>query len=130
LKLKGEVESRVELLRTWKEYEETHGTEAGLKTVEGMMPWQVTSFGQKDGAGDGEHETYKTWVFPDDQREQSSISKFLANAHKWKMGGAGSATNPTSSGAGEGGEISVPAVERVEQMAVEGDEEGSSGGEE
>ncbi len=27
----------------------------------------------------------QTWVFPDDQREKSSISKFLANAHKWRQ---------------------------------------------
>jgi hypothetical protein len=45
----------VELLRTWKEYEQAHGDEADLKAVEAMMPWQVTSFRKKDE--DEDHET-------------------------------------------------------------------------
>ena len=45
----------MELLKTWKEYEEQHGDEADLKAVEAMMTWQTTSLRKIDG--EEEHET-------------------------------------------------------------------------
>lgn len=46
---------RVELLRNWKEYEAANGSDADIKAVEAMMPWQVTSYGKKEG--EDHHET-------------------------------------------------------------------------
>ena len=119
---------RVTLLNTWKEYESVHGDETNQKVVEGMMPWRVTSYGQN--ATDGQHETCmlrpfcaqlvglqsrpdQTWVFPDDQREKSSISTFLANAHKWRQNQA--ATTETA--------VAAPAAQAMEDDEAGSDEE-------
>lgn len=123
LKARGEIESRVELLRTWKEYEETHGDEADLKTVEAMMPWQVTSFGQK--GEDGEHETYKTWAFPDDQQEKSNLSTFLANAHRWRKG-----IEQIQPAVAEDAPVTVPAVQATTTDGMVVDDEAESDPEE
>jgi hypothetical protein len=73
------------------------------------------------------HFTDKTWVFPDDQREQSSYAKILASAHRWRQ-----ATAQKTSGVVDDKPVAAPAVEETAAaMAVDdGENEEESSGEE
>lgn len=83
LKSKGLKNERVALLDVWKSFEETHGTEADVAKVQGMMP--IVSKRRHVDQETGQ--TVEDWdmVFADDERESNPTSfKFLQMAHAWK----------------------------------------------
>ncbi|KAF5378886.1 hypothetical protein D9615_006985 [Tricholomella constricta] len=83
LKAKSLKSERVALLEVWKTFEETHGTEAEVAKVQGMMP--IVSKRRHVDKETGE--TVEDWdlVFADDEREANPTSfKFLQMAHAWK----------------------------------------------
>ncbi|KAG6821427.1 NineTeen Complex (NTC) component [Arthromyces matolae] len=83
LKSKGLKSERVALLSVWKTFEQSNGTEADVKKVEGMMPISTKRRHVDPETG----ETVEDWdiVFADDEREANPTSfKFLQMAHAWK----------------------------------------------
>ncbi|EJD01987.1 pre-mRNA-splicing factor CLF1 [Fomitiporia mediterranea MF3/22] len=100
LKSRDLKEERVVLLEGWKEFEQTHGTQADSDKVQAMMPIVSRKRRKVDELGDTMEE-YWDMVFPDDEREANPASfKFLEMAHKWKRmqasGGSGTNTGEPS----------------------------------
>ncbi|GLB42431.1 putative pre-mRNA-splicing factor CLF1 [Lyophyllum shimeji] len=103
LKSKGLKSERVALLEVWKTFEETHGTDADVAKVQGMMPIVTKRRHVDEETG----ETVEDWdlVFADDEREANPTSfKFLQMAHAWKTAQAG---KNAGGGGGAGGASSV-----------------------
>lgn len=67
------------LLDSWKEYELMHGTDQYAEAVENKRPKPVARRSIEDGV----EQVFYEYEFPD---AKPDLSKFLANARKWKTG--------------------------------------------
>lgn len=74
-------DERVALLNAWKSFETTHGSPEDLEKIEKQMPRKVKKRRKID---ENEYEEYMEYVFPADDESAAKLSKFMANAYKWK----------------------------------------------
>lgn len=74
-------EERVILNESWKDFENTYGSDESRAKVEKQSPHVVTKTRK---AEDGSLEEYTDYVFPTDEK-QTNMASFLANAKKWKL---------------------------------------------
>ncbi|KAF2747297.1 cell cycle control protein [Sporormia fimetaria CBS 119925] len=81
LKEKELKEDRVALLTAWKSFESTHGSPEDVEKIEKQMPRRVKKRRKLD---DDSFEEYLEYVFPADDESAAKLSKFMANAYKWK----------------------------------------------
>ena len=72
---------RVTLLKAWKEFERSHGSEASLREVLNMMPEKVKK--RRLALNGKSREEYFDYVFPED--EENCNFKLLTTAKAWKM---------------------------------------------
>ncbi|KAF2120823.1 hypothetical protein BDV96DRAFT_539160 [Lophiotrema nucula] len=79
-------EERVALLNAWKSFENAHGSPEDIEKVDKQMPRKVKKRRKLD---DDSFEEYMDYVFPADDESAANLSKFLANAYKWKAAQAG-----------------------------------------
>lgn len=81
MKDKDLKEDRVALLNAWKSFEMTHGSAEDIENIDKQMPRKVKKRRKLD---DDSFEEYLEYVFPADDEAQAKLSKFMANAYKWK----------------------------------------------
>jgi crooked neck len=81
MKDKDLKEDRVALLSAWKSFETTHGSPEDIEKIDKQMPRKVKKRRKLD---DDSFEEYLEYVFPADDESAAKLSKFMANAYKWK----------------------------------------------
>jgi crooked neck len=81
LKDKDLKEDRVALLTAWQSFEQIHGSKEDIEKIEKQMPRKVKKRRKLD---DDSFEEYLEYVFPADDASAAKLSKFMANAYKWK----------------------------------------------
>jgi crooked neck len=81
MKDKDLKEDRVALLTAWKSFETTHGSAEDIEKIDKQMPRKVKKRRKLD---DDSFEEYLEYVFPADDESAAKLSKFMANAYKWK----------------------------------------------
>jgi len=85
LQYSEEKEERLMLLEAWKTFEEEHGTEETLASVEREMPRRVKKRRKitRDDGSEAGWEEYYDYIFPSDEAAQPNL-RILAMAKKWK----------------------------------------------
>ncbi|KAF2279460.1 TPR-like protein [Westerdykella ornata] len=81
MKEKDLKEDRVALLNAWRDFETTYGSAEDVERIEKQMPRKVKKRRKLD---DDSFEEYLEYVFPADDESAAKLSKFMANAYKWK----------------------------------------------
>ena len=74
-------EQRAQLLEKWKAFEQECGDAESLADVEKKAPRKTK---KRRKIGEGEFEEYITWIFPEDQEQNSSLVGLMAKAAEWK----------------------------------------------
>ena len=75
-------DERVELLNSWRSFEQTHSGQEDVEKIDKQMPRRVKKRRRVDEGG---FEEYVDYVFPADDESAAKMSALLAKAHAWKQ---------------------------------------------